>query len=104
MTQFVATLFIVCLFITTILAAHHVPPPERVCSGHGIVYSDSDFQHCECFDCFHGDHCQHNTTDTCTITATGGNPLLFSEYWENKHREGETVSAPWYRTAFVFHQ
>eukprot|EP01006_Ploeotia_vitrea_P026147 TRINITY_DN59114_c0_g1_i2.p2 TRINITY_DN59114_c0_g1~~TRINITY_DN59114_c0_g1_i2.p2 ORF type:complete len:410 (-),score=192.70 TRINITY_DN59114_c0_g1_i2:2016-3245(-) len=49
------------------------------CSGRGVWYPDT--QECTCFQCFGGDQCQIDQSASCVVGATGGNPLLYQEYW-----------------------
>ena len=46
-------------------------PYTRSCNGQGIVYSDSDYSVCECFDCFHGQFCE-NENENCIVNVAGG--------------------------------
>lgn len=46
-------------------------PYTRPCSGQGIVYEDSDYSRCECFDCFYGTSCESLYSD-CPVNVAGG--------------------------------
>ena len=50
------------------------------CSGHGIY--DFLSEDCRCHECWTGGACDvQEGPETCRITAEGGDPLIFEEYW-----------------------
>eukprot|EP01083_Nonionella_stella_P087269 242687_1 len=71
--------------------------PETTCNNQGIVYRDSNFTACNCFDCFYGDHCEFEL-NTCIVNADAGNPLIFNEYWQNQSQSA--IIDPYYRTGY----
>ena len=72
-------------------------PYTRPCSGQGILYSDSDYQNCECFNCFSGTTCS-DSNQNCMVDCSGGNPSLAQQYWEHVELpDSQTLSEAYYR-------
>lgn len=67
------SLFIVFILVGLAFGSFEFPGSAytRECNNHGIVYSDSDYSICECFDCYHGQFCE-NYNDNCVVNVAGG--------------------------------
>lgn len=59
------------LLFATVLGALSESAYTLPCLGQGIVYSDSNFTECECFNCFYGANCE-NEIMNCTVDCTAG--------------------------------
>jgi len=87
-------ILLLSLFLSVSLA-------DEDCNGRGMYYPDT--QMCECYPCASGDQCEV-VPDSCNVTAMGGNPLLFQEYWSNpklnNFEETQTLVQADYRTGY----
>eukprot|EP01084_Bolivina_argentea_P034968 64808_1 len=79
-------------YIYTVLWVCYSFNTESRCNHHGLVFRDSNYTICECFDCFYGKDCEFER-ETCVVDAVSGNPLMYNEYWRQKDDSKPLLSA-----------
>lgn len=70
-----------CVFVAFLLFcycfASHETPYTKECNGQGIVYIDSNYSRCECFDCYYGQFCE-TFISNCPVNVAGGESIILS--------------------------
>lgn len=91
----------IVLISTIIVYCTYSFNPESPCNEQGIVYRESNFTVCNCFNCFYGEQCE-SLNESCIVDARTGNPIVYNEYWQlqQDNKSEEVIIDPYYRTGY----
>eukprot|EP01084_Bolivina_argentea_P133611 235815_1 len=94
-------LVICCIYsiLFNVLYSLNPKDPSAICTGQGLVYKESNYTVCNCYDCFYGEHCKYENK-SCILNAKNGTPLVYNEYWRNHTNPAEID--PYYRNGYQF--